>query len=697
MDSFARLKETELPPIECFASRLKGGDGGISPEDYLHAQAVWKAAACKNLKDYTSFYMKVDVLGLADVFDKFRNDCLQSYNMDPIFFYSLPGFAWAAMLRTCPVDLDKISDYEMFCMLEQGIRGGLSVVSKHYTNASNYYTNPEKYSCPDSEGSRYIYLLDANGLYSWAMTQPLPYGDFKWEEDIQLLEKMFSQSPTSCWPADDGDRGYILTVDLEYPSELHDYTAAYPLAPAHESVSLQDYSLIMLQQWCHIYPEKSSIKPEYKLVGSCREKKFYVVHYRELKFYVKMGVKISRIHNAISFKQQPFMKNYIDFNITQRKANSSDKLKSDLFKKLNNAVYGKTQEQQRRHMNFKLSSEPVEQQKIVSGDGYLGSIVFQDDLVGFHLQKDRVVLRHPIYIGMTVLGLSKVLMFTFYYDVLKPLFGNDMTLCYTDTDSLLLEFTGADVLKRLATIAPDWIDGSNLPQEHPLYSLENKGKLGYFKDEMDGEAIKEGVILRPKMYCLLTESGEQKKRAKGIKQSVVKSLFTINDYREVFRECISTDDDDGGGECSCSPAPTVSQVNFRSVRHEVQTIEQKKKSLALFDNKRYWLDTVSSLPFGHYKEQDLQEKTLENRKNLVWNRLKMSPSEFLRENVPLRKQRRPYQHPDEFTPRGERIFDRPVQLKRGFSDEDSCDSKEPPMGKRRRKGARPIKIEGGLR
>jgi len=316
--------------------------------------------------------MKIDILGLADVFEKFRVDCLDSYGLDPVFFYSLPGFSWASMLRKSQVHLEQMSDYEMFCFFEQGIRGGLTQTSAHYEMADNHYTDSEK---TPEELSRFLYLFDANSLYSWAMTQPLPFGNLEWvmESDLATLFPL----DFSSWPSLTADEGYTLLVDLEYPKHLHEQTASYPLAAAHEAVESSDFSITMLRQYMKLYKEKKNIPVEQKLMATCRDKINYVVHYRTLHFYLTMGLKLTSVKAAVKFQQKPFMKGYIDFNIEQRKKNSGDKIKSDLFKKLNNAVFGKTQEQQRKHINFQLESDSVKQMKLVGKPAYKGSVVFR--------------------------------------------------------------------------------------------------------------------------------------------------------------------------------------------------------------------------------------------------------------------------------------------------------------------------------
>ena len=137
MDSVKRLNETQLPPKEAFYSRLSGE--GISDEDYEHAQQVWKEFGMKTLRNYHDLYNKSDVLLLADVFENFRNVCLKNYKLDPAWYYTAPGLAWDAALKITEVNLELLLDPDMSLMVEQGIRGSISMNCNRHGKANNPY------------------------------------------------------------------------------------------------------------------------------------------------------------------------------------------------------------------------------------------------------------------------------------------------------------------------------------------------------------------------------------------------------------------------------------------------------------------------------------------------------------------------------------------------------------------------------
>jgi hypothetical protein len=177
--------------------------------------------------NYHDIYLKTDVLLLADIFQNFREAALERYKLDPLWYYSTPGLAWDALFLKTEQKLELITDQDMYMMIEQGLRGGISMVSRRYAKANNPDMGAGKW-CAEKLKSFLLYL-DANNLYGWAMMQYLPTGGFCWEKDDYELARLKSQINNGLI-ADDADEGYILKVKLSYPKELHSSHTDYPLA-----------------------------------------------------------------------------------------------------------------------------------------------------------------------------------------------------------------------------------------------------------------------------------------------------------------------------------------------------------------------------------------------------------------------------------------------------------------------------------
>ena len=329
--SINKLKETKLPSKDEFYSKLY--DEEISDEDYQHAINVWNTFNCQTLQDYHDLYLKTDVLLLADVFENFRKTCLKHYKLDPCHYYTAPDLAWDACLKETKQKLQLLKDYDILMMFEQGIRGGISHISKRYATANNKYMK----DFDETKPSSFIQYLDANNLYGWAMSQKLPIKGFKWiDVDKSKVLKLLEKKDTNI--------GFIFEVDLDYPSSLWDLHNDYPLAP-----------------------EKIKIDKIDKLICSFLPKTHYVLHYKNLKQYLQEGMILKKVHRGIKFYQKPWMEPYIRKNTDLRK-DAKNAFEKDFFKLMNNSVFGKTIENIRKRQNVilvddrklanKLSSKP---------------------------------------------------------------------------------------------------------------------------------------------------------------------------------------------------------------------------------------------------------------------------------------------------------------------------------------------------
>ena len=190
MDSWERFNETELPDKESFYSELN--KEGITDEDYVHAQKVWDTFKINNLGEYHDLQVQADTLQLADVFEKFRNMCIEIYQLDPTHFLSAPGLAWQAFLKKTGVELELLTDNDMLIEHENGIRGGMCNAVYRYAKANNKYMK----NFDENILSTYLEYLDANNLQGWTMCKKLPVSNFTWVEDLSiftLIKKLYKK------------------------------------------------------------------------------------------------------------------------------------------------------------------------------------------------------------------------------------------------------------------------------------------------------------------------------------------------------------------------------------------------------------------------------------------------------------------------------------------------------------------------
>jgi hypothetical protein len=301
MTSLEKLKVDKLPCKEDFYLTLY--ESNVTDEDYERAKKVWSHFNMKTMRDYHNLYLETDVLILADIFESFRKTCMKNYDLDPAHYLSAPGLSWEAFLKRSGKEIELVSDMDMFQFFEKGMRGGTSYIAHRQSTANNKYM--ETYN--EDEESKFLMYLDANNLYCWAMSQPLPSGDFKWVEDTDNIN-------LDDYLNDEG-RGMVLEVDMEYPSELHDLHNGYPLAPESKEVKhemLSDYAKEIAEKF------KLTVGGVRKLITSLDPREKYVVHVRNLKLYTDLGMKLTKIHKAVSFKQSCWLRDYIAFDTIQK-------------------------------------------------------------------------------------------------------------------------------------------------------------------------------------------------------------------------------------------------------------------------------------------------------------------------------------------------------------------------------------------
>lgn len=558
MDSFKRFEEKKLPNKDQFYNSLAGE--GISEEEYTRAHKIWKVFNIKSLGEYTDLYLKCDVLLLCDIFEKFRNSSLKYYKLDPVYYVTSPGLSWDAMLLHTGVTLDLLDDKEMYEMIETGIRGGLAQCSLRHAKANNKYMPNYDKSVP----STFLIYLDCNNLYGYAMMKKMPISDFRFLSDHEINNLNVLDI------SDESEFGFILEVDLVYPTYLHSSHSDLPFAPEK-----------------HVPPGGKTKK----LIANLYDKFHYVTHYVYLKECIKKGLILKKIHRVISFRQQNFLAKYIDLNTQLRQASTSQ-FDKDFFKLLNNAIFGKTIENRRKQVDVKLvtkwsvlnnnTNKEVGAEKLISKPNLKSVSIFSEDFVAIQLNLEKIILDRPIYIGFSVLEYAKQHMYNFHYDFIKKKYN--VKLCYTDTDSLLYLINSKDFYREMKHDI-DYYDTSNFEKNNP-YNMPalNAKTPGLFKDEMGGDVIKQFIGLRAKLYCI-ESTKTQIKKAKGVSKSVTKKLKPSH-YEKTLNNNVNL-------RCSMNL--------IRSLKHVIYSQTINKLVLNRQDDKRQVLtNQIETLPWGHY-------------------------------------------------------------------------------------------------
>ena len=394
------------------------------------------------------------------------------------------------------------------------------------------------------------------------MSKKLAVNGFKWIDNNEINEDFIKNY------VENNDKGYIFEVDVKYPKRLHELHSDLPSLP-----------------------ERMEINKCKKLVCNLYNKKRYVAHINTLKRALNHGLKFLKIHRVIEFNQEAWLKPYIDMNTELKKLAKND-FEKDLFKLMNNSVFGKTMENIRKHRDIKLVTTDKKRSKLVSEPNYHTINLISEDLSIIEMKKTKVKMNKPIYLGLSILEISKILMYEFWYNYMKLKYNDNVRLCYMDTDSFVMHIKTNYFYEDIASDVENRFDTSNYEANmsetsalarRPLPTGKNKKIIGLMKDEPGGKIITEFVTLRPKTYSFLTDDGKEDKKAKGTKTCVIKKMIKFNDYKKCLlnREII-----------------LKSQQRLISNKHDVYTEDVNKIALSNDDDKRIVsLDKTSSYPY----------------------------------------------------------------------------------------------------
>lgn len=423
-----------------------------------------------------------------------------------------------------------------------------------------------------------IYLFQ--NLYGLAQMSKLPISNLEW------LQPEIASSID--WKNIDTELsiGYILEVDLIYPKNLHLKHDNFPLAPENIRINFENLSPYAKRSLVEC--GNSNVYSDVKLSATFHDRLNYVLHFKNLKLYLNLGMKLKRIHRVLSFKQENFIAPFIERCTLNRQA-SKTKFEQDQFKKVANSTYGKTIQNVRNYLIVKLHVKPKSLLKAVANPTFKSFSILDENLVQTNHFTPVILHDKPIFIGFTILELSKEFMYDFYYNKMVKNIQSKIDLGFSDTDSFLFKVNNS---KSFNAHIKQYMDFSNFNPTHENFSEDNKSQLGFFKNELGGKyKCLEFVGLRAKCYSLnlmntKDESLSEKKTCKGLGRVAIQNKLKFKHYkdslfnRKVFR---------------------FDYNSIRSVKQNVRTVRLKKKALSHFDSKRWLFDCgIHSVPYGSY-------------------------------------------------------------------------------------------------
>ena len=401
---------------EDFFSKLK--NDYPDDEEIERTKEIIKLFNTKDGEELTKLYCKSDVILLADVFEKFVKVSTKEYALNPLYCVSLPGYTYQCALKYTDIKLQTLQDKDLILLIENNIRGGISsVMGDRYAK---------------SDDNKKITYLDATNLYGYSMSQFLPCDEIEmWRGHPDLYMNWLEEILNT---PDDSEIGYFLEVDLKYPDNIKEKTENFPFCPENKKIDPDKYN-----DYMKMIKPKNYTKSK-KLICDWTDKKKYLIHYRMLKFYVRHGTIVVKIHEIISFKQSKWLESYVSFN-TQKRNKAKNDFEKDFFKLLVNASFGKFLENIRNRLELELIKKDnikkiFNRQSKLTFNGIQKSYENYDI---YRFKQNQVVMDKAIYVEFSILELSKLHMYETYYDTLQPYFGQEnLQLHYIDTDGMIL-------------------------------------------------------------------------------------------------------------------------------------------------------------------------------------------------------------------------------------------------------------------
>jgi hypothetical protein len=310
-----------------------------------------------------------------------------------------------------------------------------------------------------------------------------------------------------------------------------------------------------------------------------------------LQLFLRLGLKLKKVHRVLSFRQSNFLKTYIDTCTRLRKKSKTD-FGKNLWKLFANAVFGKFIESTRNYLNVTICFDLKKCKKLISSPHFSNMKIISEDLVLIFSKQPSATLNKPYAVGFSILEKAKYFMYQQYYDVIKPNLENCEVLL-SDTDSFLIaaySYKEEDNLDKIKHI----LDYSNYAKDHPKFSTIHENKLGFFKDELKGNKMTQVCGIRAKSYCTETYDTLRKIKSYQTKCKGVTAAARRDMRFKNYKNCIKT-----------IAKFRVNQHHIRSRNHRLQTIAVNKVAFSSFDDKRFLMEcSVHSMPYGDVRIEE---------------------------------------------------------------------------------------------
>jgi hypothetical protein len=612
-----------LPPVlpkEAYFQEFKKED--IKDADYEKLQLLSARTGATSFLDTLLTYQANDILQLASIIRQQRKAFKEICGLDVLNFLGMPGAAFQACLKMSKAVFNNITSE---CMgnpqlalklmedIQQNIRGGLSCAFIPLAKAN--FPGLKDYE--ECEPPEYVHLgsLDATNLYGFCMKQPLPVGDYKLVNIPEAADKKqdYLKRLVEAY-SDDSETGYMVVIDFDVPEELHDFFDFAPVSS--RQVQLEELSIrqraVKFRKLTEEQRERALKNKKFprSMTTGCKKLvpdlklRTQGLHIAHLKLLMSLGIRIVALHRIWSFKQGRVLSSWVD-EMAARRRDAMDESTKNTLKLMVNAPYGKFLERKERGRRLRIHTDATKCRRAAlksTCDMHVkihmlrtlpdGSVSFMASTA--HAQRKAVVLDTPRMVGWAILEYAKRHVYDFYYNVLKKIFGEKLSITYTDTDSIHYRIQWP---RDPAEDMHWWNVKSQREGKPPVFDLSEfarfkegcrpfAGTVGLFKHEQGDRPMTEAAYTGPKMYAYRCEDKTTLK-GKGVPQSVLERQYkTVEAYKEAI--------------LFNNAKPAV----FRSMQskdHVVQHKDMVKSCLTADNDKVFMVSPYASRPLGHVK------------------------------------------------------------------------------------------------
>jgi DNA polymerase type B, organellar and viral len=595
LDSVEKLDSPLLPPQSEFFNDLT--QKNISDSDYMELKETIHTMGFdfenETFRTFLKFYSILDTVILCDVICNLRENIWENYKLEMLNFVSNPGLSEAACLKMTGIELELLNDPEQYLWFKSAMRGGICGVGGSRFSEANNSEMGEKYD--KTKPTSWISFVDIVNLYGYTMTKfPMPYANFQWMSEDEIEDFQLSEYDEF------GDVGYLLSTEWYIDPAQHDFLSTFCPFPTKMVITdemLSPYSKEQLRK-----QNQKLGKPE-RLVCTLKNHTNYLLSATVAKFYAtELNIKLVKINGGIRFSQKYWLAPYIEKNTSLRQSARSS-FHSRNFKLLTNSIYGRFCMNQANWRDFMVLNNVQELKVVIGNPLFKNYSKIGENMLLVELIRPKVDQNRPIYVGFTILDVSKILLFRFVYKTLIGSLSNiglsyrHLTVSYCDTDSLCFTVKNVkNIYEDLFSQFKDKLDTSDFPTTHFLFSSENHKVPGKFTIETGTRTVEFIAVLSAKAYSLKlfgNEIDEQKQlhimKVKSVPRKIIKSQLKPDDFKRALLDSSFT-------------SANASFHHFRSSNHQIYTCRAQRKCLNTNDIKTYVLaDGITCLPYFHYR------------------------------------------------------------------------------------------------